>query len=444
MRFRSLRSLISPVNIPLLTTIVALGSPGAARADLSTYVKKHDGAFSWKVQNKLELPETTVYELHLVSQVWQKITWEHAIQVFVPRNVDSRGSMFLWNQGGKPGVTSLAFGVDLAYKIKAPVALLFGIPNQPLLDGKSEDALIAETFVRYLKTEDGDWPLLFPMVKSLVRAMDALQAFAQQELKIDIVRFIVAGGSKRGWTTWLTAAVDPRVQAIAPLVIDTLNMQRQLAHQLKSFGKYSDMIHDYTERGLVPMPDTPLAKKLWHMVDPWNYRAKLTMPTMIINGANDPYWSTDALNLYWDDLQSPRWLLYVPNAGHDLNQRHVDGKTDRTRAMGTLAAFAHLQARQQELPKLTWQHHDSKGKLGLTVDVTTTPRAARVWVAQSATRDFRKAQWQERPARIDQNCVHCEVAPPSAGFQAHFAELEFEADGRPYWLSTQMRITGKE
>src|SRR5438270_8354730 len=110
------------------------------------------------------------------------------------------------------------------------------------------------------------------MVKSLVKAMDALQEFCKKELGVEIRRFIVSGGSKRGWTTWLTAAADPRVQAIAPLVIDTLNFQRQLPHQLKSFGQYSEMIKDYTERGLVPLPDTQEARHLWHMIDPWNYR----------------------------------------------------------------------------------------------------------------------------------------------------------------------------
>src|SRR5207247_7918957 len=126
----------------------------------------------------------------------QGITWEHGLQVYVPAGVKPTATMFLWNQGGKPGSGSAIFGFSLAAKVNAPVAILFGIPNQPLFDGMKEDVLIAETFVRYLATQDNDWPLLFPMVKSLVRAMDALQAFADKEWGVKPTGFVVSGASK--------------------------------------------------------------------------------------------------------------------------------------------------------------------------------------------------------------------------------------------------------
>src|SRR5262249_23490546 len=154
-------------------------------------------------------------------------------------------TIFLWNQGGKASPLTILLGMEMASKMNAPVAFLYDIPNQPLLGDKKEDALIAETFVRYLESKDESWPLLFPMVNSLVKAMDALQAFAQREWNFIIRYFVVSGGSKRGWTTWPTGAVEPRVKAIAPLVIDTLNMKAQMPYQLKSYGKYSEMIGDY-------------------------------------------------------------------------------------------------------------------------------------------------------------------------------------------------------
>src|SRR5205823_14035189 len=165
------------------------------------------------------------------------IDWTHPLQVYQPKDVGPTATMLLFNTGGKPGPDSIALGLGMARQIGAPVAILYGIPNQPLLDGKKEDALIAETFVRYLKTKDESWPLLFPMVKSMARAMDALQAFAKQEWNIVVTHFVVSGASKRGWTTWLTGIADARVKALAPCVIDTLNMRAQLPHQLKSYGR---------------------------------------------------------------------------------------------------------------------------------------------------------------------------------------------------------------
>jgi PhoPQ-activated pathogenicity-related protein/lysophospholipase L1-like esterase len=416
---------------------------GAARADLFDYVRQPDPAFSWKLKEKQETPDGTIYDLHLVSQVWQGITWEHQLQVYLPKGVKPTTTMFLWNQGGKASPTSIAFGMGLAKKMNVPVAFLFGVPNQPLFGGKKEDALIAETFVRYLETKDESWPLLFPMTKSLVRAMDALQAFAKQEWNINVTHFVVSGGSKRGWTTWLTAAADARVKALAPCVIDTLNMAAQLPHQLRSYGKYSEMIGDYTARGLVPMPDLPEAKKLWMMVDPWMYRKRITQPKMIVNGTNDPYWTQDALNLYWDGLKGDKWVLYVPNAGHNLAQKHEGAiLPDLTRAGNTLAAFARHQIYDIPMPKVEWQHEGRNPKMRLKVEANPAPKAARLWSAQAPTRDFRKAQWSDRPLEVNGKTVIAEMETPAEGYIAFFAELEYDIDGLRYFLSTQLRIAG--
>ena len=440
--------------LPLLLGL-ALGLASvvpAARADLDAYTGRPDASFSWKFKGTSATPLGSIHELSLRSQTWQEIPWDHQLAIFQPRDVAPQSTMLLLVTGGKMGLGTQLIGLELARKCQAPVAILFDIPNQPLLGGKKEDALIAETFVRYLNTGDENWPLLFPMVKSVVRAMDVLQAFAKEQMKTPVEQFIVTGGSKRGWTSWLTAATrDRRVKAIAPMVIDVLNMKAQMENQMKSLGKPSAMIHDFTERGLVPLPDTAEARKLWGMVDPYMYRERLTLPKLILLGANDPYWATDALNLYWDGLKGDKWVLYVPNAGHGLEQKNGKGGSDRTRALNTASVFARLQAKGEPLPKLTWTHGDAGERMRLTVDASTAPKGARLWVANAPTRDFREATWVERKADREDGGSGgqrngCKVVGlvdrPGKGCVAFFAELDYELDGLPYHLSTQMRIAG--
>lgn len=415
-----------------------------ARADLHEYVKRPESVFEWRLVEKKETPQGIVYDLQMTSQNWQNIVWKHQIQIYQPTGVEPNKTMLLWNTGGNASPANQAFALELAKRIKAPVAFLYNIPNQPLLGNKKEDALIAETFVRYLETKDENWPLLFPMVKSVVKAMDAIQEFSKKEWNQPVEAFIVSGASKRGWTSWLTGATgDPRVKAIAPFVIDVLNMKKQGDHQLYSFGKYSDMIHDYTERGLLPMPDTKEALRLWGMVDPWMYREKLELPKLIVNGNNDPYWTTDALNLYWDDLKGDKWVLYVPNAGHDLRQKDKPSPLDQvSQAANGLAAFVRHYTVNNPMPRLTWKHDDADGKLRIQVESSEPVKGARLWVAQAPTRDFREAKWIEKPAHVDSTRVVGLVDPPKEGCLAFYCELDYEIDGLPYHLSTQIRIAG--
>ena len=429
-----------------LLALVALPCPASAApevpappTELVEYVTKKDDSFAWKLADTKKTDTGTIYEIDLVSQTWHDITWDHKIQVFVPKNAKPQATMVLWNQGGTPNLLSGVLGLSIAERVKAPVAFLYGVPKQPLFGGKKEDALIAETFVRYLDTKDGSWPLLFPMVKSVVKAMDALQQFAKKEWDYEVKSFVITGASKRGWTTWLTAATgDTRVKAIAPLVIDTLNMPVQMKNQVGAFGKPSEMIKDYVERKLVPIPDTPEAKKLWRMVDPWVYRDKITVPKMIINGSNDPYWPLDALNSYWDDMKGDKWILYVPNAGHDLRERDKGGKPELLpmRAVNTLSAFCHCMIFDKPMPGLSWVCDEKAGVCRLEVTSAAKTTGMRVWKAESETRDFRKALWvEDTGARFPAT-----VRAPEEGFRAFYAETEYDMDGLKFNLCTQLRI----
>jgi len=432
-----------------LSLLAGLAFIARSSAGLPEYVQKPEPAFAWKLEKTDKLPNGTVYTIDLVSQTWQGIEWKHKLLVLQPKDVKPASTMLLINTGGNPNLGMQLIALELTKRIGSPIAVLFGIPNQPLFDGKKEDALIAETFVRFLdgKGQDDSWPLLFPMVKSVVKAMDALQEFSKREWNVELKDFVVTGASKRGWTSWLTGAADPRVRAIAPMVIDTLNMGPQMLHQIQCYGRPSDMVKDYVERKLIPMPDTDEAHRLWKMVDPYFYRDRITMPKLIVNGANDPYWTVDALNLYWDGLKGDKYICIVPNAGHDLQEMPEQGKPDliksRTKSLNAVSAFTRMQIDGKPMPKLTWENSDYKdGRMCLSIQSSVQPKSARVWIANSDTRDFRKSRWKSQPVDFDADgkLALCLVAPPAKGYLAYYGEVEYDLDGMSWSLSTQVRV----
>jgi PhoPQ-activated pathogenicity-related protein len=410
---------------------------GELPTELNDYVSAKDDAFAWKIRATNQRNGCLVYDIDLTSQVWQGITWKHAMSAFVPDDVRHTDTVLLFitggSTGGRPRDEDLAMGAKLATLAQMPVAFLHQVPNQPLLGNRTEDDLISETFLRYLDTKDPKWPLLFPMVKSAVRAMDALEQIAEQEHGVEIERFVVTGGSKRGWTTWLSAVADERVAGIAPIVIDTLNFRPQMKHQMDTWGQYSEQIADYTSKGLVDVMEKKPEIPLWRWVDPYTYRSKLALPKLLINGTNDRYWVIDALNLYWDDLVGEKHVMYVPNAGHGLD----DGKEA---ALTTLAVFAQHVAEGKSLPNLIWQHDDDGDRMRLMVQSKPAPQSVRLWVAKSDDKDFRPDRWNasEISAKGDGSYV-AHVDKPASGHVAFFAEATYEYGPAKYNLSTQIR-----
>jgi PhoPQ-activated pathogenicity-related protein len=427
-------------------------APAGHSAALQIYVEKPDSTYQWKKRREGALGNGSYVELTLTSQTWRDIAWKHQLFIYRPSTVGAGSQALLLIAGGswKPELEKAPANADaklpgealiaaaLAETVRAPVAVLLQVPEQPLFGGMVEDEIISHTFAKFMETNDAEWPLLLPMVKSVVRAMDAVEEFADAEWQLDVEKFLVTGASKRGWTTWLTAAVDPRVNAIAPMVIDMLNMKPHMELQELSFGGYSEQIRDYTDKGLQDRLDSDRGDTLRSIVDPYSYRARLKQPKLIILGTNDRYWPVDALNLYWDDLEGEKYILYVPNNGHGLR--------DHLRLVGTVCALHEHITGEKALPKLDWKFEDQADKLQLKLSSDTLPESVRSWRAASKTRDFREVRWESQAVKADDSDGRryvIDLGKPATGFAAIFAEAQFNGRPMPFYLSTNLRVVAE-
>ncbi|MEO5997989.1 MAG: PhoPQ-activated protein PqaA family protein, partial [Chitinophagaceae bacterium] len=327
-------------------------------------------------------------------------------------------------------------------------AMLYGIPNQPLFDGREEDDLQAYTFSQYIKSGDESWPLLFPMVKSVVRAMDAIQDLSKKECKVFVNKFVITGHSKRGHTVWLTAAADARVKGIIPIAIDVLNSTAQLPHHHEVFGEYSTPSKAATD--LLQELKLPRGNDLIQMVDAYSYRELLTLPKLIVSATNDPFFTTDALNLYWDGLKGPKWIFYLSNANH------ISAYSD-PRVNATAFAFVRAIATNKMLPQVTWEFRNTDTSVFLKITTDNSATKARIWTSNSQSKDFRQSTWTSKlmpqnnldlsTGKVNDrrsNVFNIEIQNPSKGFMTAFGEIEFVQDGFTFSLSTQTNLIPSE
>ncbi|MGB2732694.1 MAG: PhoPQ-activated protein PqaA family protein [Saprospiraceae bacterium] len=412
---------------------------------LKSYLQNGDQTYQWELKDSIELGGVKGYHLLLTSQKWREYTWRHQLTVFVPGEIKYDGAMLFISGGSNKdeqpnwsktdGLWASLAGIS--NKNKAIVALIKQVPNQPLYGNLTEDALISYTLHQFKQNKDYSFPLLFPMVKSAVKAMDAVQEFTKLKANVMVNNFVVTGASKRGWTTWLTAAIDDsRVKAIAPMVIDMLNMPATLNYQYETYGEYSEQIDDYVKLGIPQSAPTEEGKTINDMIDPYSYRSKLTVPKMIFIGTNDEYWTIDAIKHYYDQIPGKNLIHYVPNAGHNLG----DGK----QAFEALSAFFGTTIMNKEYPLATWKVVQANGNLSLEVNpVTTDLVEARLWYTTSSDRDFRNNLWLSRNIKLDKlPDIRVMIPYPKKGYHAFYLDLKYkDSNGGTYTTSTRVFVT---
>ena len=429
------------VKTPLNTELTAI----------DRYVAAPDDSYRWELVGSKDTPEGTVFVIDLKSQTWLKPdevdrpVWQHWLTIFKPTGVTTNKAMMFIGGGGngnEPPKGLDARVAAVAVATKSVVAELKQVPNQPLIfhgDGKPrvEDDLIGYTWDQFIKTGDERWPARGPMTKAVVRAMDTVEAFMMSEAggKLKVNEFVVAGGSKRGWTTWMTAAVDKRVIAIAPLVIDVLNMDVSMRHHFAAYGFWAPAISEYVDHRIMQRRDTENYLKLLKLEDPFAYRDRYKMPKCVINATGDQFFLPDSSQFYFDELPGEKHLCYVPNADHSLKD---------TNAHESLIAFHHCIVNGTPRPEFTWKFDD---KHRLSVQCKTQPKRVLLWQAVNPeNRDFRvdtigRAYKSEELKEIGDGIYETQLVAPEKGWQASFVQCEFDIGAPvPLRLSTSVKV----
>ncbi len=417
-----------------------LAAWGGEPTALDRYVAKADPNYSFTHYHTQSTNFYKSYFLRMVSQQWRhpeevdRTLWEHDVIITVPATPFTalNHTALVLIDGGSNGGTPPDETEDLmssiAIAINSPVAIIRQIPNQPLnfadeVDNpRREDEILAYSMDKYLDTGDEEWPVHLAMTKAAVRGLDTIQSFLSgKSVRVD--DFIVLGGSKRGWTTWLTAAVDPRIKAIAPVSIDMLNLGRQFVHQWEAYGFYSSAVEDYVAFDLPCRMQSVEGQKLLSIIDPYAYRDRYTMPKLIVNSAGDQFFLPDSSRFYFADLPEPKLLRYTPNTDHSQGDDPVE--------LGVAALLWVDDINNgQESPKYTWTF-EPDGSIRVQI-IKNHPEHVYLWQATNPdARDFRLETigeaWTKKSLSDSGGGVYIgKVDPPAQGFTAYMIELVYD------------------
>jgi PhoPQ-activated pathogenicity-related protein len=447
MKYRSLLVALVLLSVSL-QPVVAQPLEGKGAVPLDLYLSKPDAVYGWEVHKTIDGPTSKTIVIKMKSQTWRtekevdRPVWEHAVVIVKPNKLLTNKAFLLIAGGGNDrplpdkadGMTQI-----IANATGGIVVELKNVPNQPLVfngDGEKrvEDNLLGYGWDKFLETGDPTWVARLAMVKSAVRCMDCVQEWSKKE-GTPVEKFVVAGGSKRGWTTWLTGAVDPRVDAIVPIVIDVLNSKESIKHHGEAYGFWALAIGDYYRHKILQRQDHPRITDLYKIEDPLYYKDRLTLPKYVVNAAGDQFFLPDSSQFYYEELKGDKLLRYVANADHGLKDSD---------AIQSITAFYSMIANGKPVPKYSWTFENDGS---IKVKYQTPPSKVVLWQATNPdARDFRMERIGKAYTSTDlkqeaDGSYVGKIAKPEKGWTAFFVELTYDVGGPfPLKVTTSVRV----
>lgn len=423
---------------------------------LDAYVARPDPSFAWKVEKTYSGPGYRGVVLDLTSQTWltdkdmDRSIWKHWLRVTIPDNVTS-DKAFLFIGGGSNGRAApsepSANMALMAVDTSSIVAELGQVPNQPMhfpdspTVNRTEDDIIAYLQARYDPARGPEALVRLPMVKSGTAAMTAIQQFmaTDQGGRRKIDGFVVSGGSKRGWTTWLVGLLDERVVGMIPIVINVLDVDATTKHHWMAMGYFSPALGDYVNHKLIPDEiGKPRLTAVNAIEDPLSYRGRprMKIPKFIINAVGDEYFPPDNTKFSYHLLPAGKQLRMLPNSKHS---------TQGTDIGESMTAWYDAVIRNRTIPDNSWTVRDDGA---LVVKTSGKPSQVLLWQGNNPKeRDFRvdiigDKAFTSTPLEAQADGTYIGAVPkPAGGFTAYFVELTYPSGGKyPFKFTTEVYV----
>lgn len=415
---------------------------------MKDYIDSTKNEFSYEIEDVFYEDEWTGYHIRMTSGEWldskkvENVDWLHYVDIVIPKETQTdTGIMFIDSGVNDENYFRLdSTSVSYALRTKSVIVNIHNIPAQPVnflaSDQESfyEDDLIAYAWNQFLeggaKQKDIEWLPRLPMTRAVVRSMDLAQEITLQN-NVNVKDFVVSGASKRGWTAWTTAAVDDRVVAVVPMVIDMLNMVPSFENHYRSYGEFSPAVQSYVNYNIQDWMETDEFKTLMSYVEPYYFKEKFTMPKYLINAGSDEFFSTDSWRFYYDELPGDKLLRYVPNTNHSLNGRYLNDD---------LISYFYRIINDIDMPTLKWELSDNN--LNVVLDYEGNYNVS-IWNAKNQNgRDFRLWQegelWQKiNIQKSNDNNYQVEIKDKSNGYEAIMMEFTIDPESEfPLIIST--------
>jgi len=213
-----------------------------------------------------------------------------------------------------------------------------------------------------------------------------------------------------------------------------------MENQFKSYGEFVPQLKKLVQLGIMDRMRTPEFKDLATLIDPYEYRDRLSLPKLLLNSSGDQFFLPDSARFYYRDLPGEKLIRYAPNTDHSL-ENSVTSVYD---SLYTLLGWYQSILLGQQRPQIDW-HLDGNQ---LVASTSIAPQLARVWRASNPlARDFRKVtigeSWVSEPVAPDADGQYRVALPqPAQGYAASYIEFVYQgASGQPVTYSTRIFIT---